>query len=59
MPAHIKKELEDSVMLVEAMMPGEFKDENSRREFYNYLSCHYTWYARFAENVSSLLLYWS
>ncbi|KAJ7771121.1 hypothetical protein DFH07DRAFT_734921 [Mycena maculata] len=30
-------------------MPGEFKDEDSRRKFFQYLSVHYVWYARFGE----------
>ncbi|KAJ7810057.1 hypothetical protein B0H13DRAFT_548291 [Mycena leptocephala] len=33
-------------------MPGEFQDEDSKRSMFQYLSCHYTWYARFAENGS-------
>ncbi|KAJ7470612.1 hypothetical protein FB451DRAFT_345152 [Mycena latifolia] len=48
-PEHIKKALEDAIMLIQAAMPGEFKDEDSKRALYRYLSCHYTWYARFAE----------
>lgn len=54
-PDHIKKDLQDAIMLIQALMPGELKDENSSRESFKFLSCHYTWYARFAENVSLLL----
>ncbi|KAJ7757360.1 hypothetical protein DFH07DRAFT_742135 [Mycena maculata] len=34
-------------------MPGEFKDDDSRREAFKYLSCHYSWYARFAEKSTN------
>ncbi|KAJ7169086.1 hypothetical protein C8R43DRAFT_876548 [Mycena crocata] len=30
-------------------MPGEWKDDNSLRQLYSYLSCHYSWYARYGE----------
>ncbi|KAJ7667363.1 hypothetical protein B0H17DRAFT_1251658 [Mycena rosella] len=51
-PEHIKKAIEDAILHIQAAMPGEFKDEDSRRAMFKYLSCHYTWYARFAENGS-------
>ncbi|KAJ7896907.1 hypothetical protein B0H13DRAFT_2522226 [Mycena leptocephala] len=51
-PPHIKKALEDAILLIQVAMPGEFQDEDSKRSMFQYLSCHYTWYARFAENGS-------
>ncbi|KAJ7657083.1 hypothetical protein B0H17DRAFT_1213611 [Mycena rosella] len=41
--------LSDAILRIHECMPGEFKDEDSRAEFFKYLSCHYSWYARYAE----------
>ncbi|KAK7005482.1 hypothetical protein R3P38DRAFT_2556796 [Favolaschia claudopus] len=50
-PEEYRKLLLDAIEHIYASMPGEFKDEDSRREFFQYLSCHYSWYARYAEKV--------
>ncbi|KAJ7665586.1 hypothetical protein B0H17DRAFT_951389 [Mycena rosella] len=44
-----RKKLEDAIEHIFALLPGEFKDDDSRRELFKYLSCHYSWYARFGE----------
>ncbi|KAJ6487210.1 hypothetical protein C8R47DRAFT_518002 [Mycena vitilis] len=49
LPAELRQRLEDAIALIQAAMPGEWKDDTSLRELYSYLSCHYTWYARFGE----------
>ncbi|KAJ7065101.1 hypothetical protein B0H15DRAFT_794627, partial [Mycena belliarum] len=41
--------LEDAIDHIHALLPGEFKDEDSRRESFKYLSCHYSWYSRYGE----------
>jgi hypothetical protein len=51
-PEQYRQALADAIEHIHAAMPGEFKDDNSRREAFQYLSCHYTWYARYAEKVS-------
>ncbi|KAJ7500567.1 hypothetical protein B0H11DRAFT_2189430 [Mycena galericulata] len=48
-PLEYRQQLADAIMHIHACMPGEFKDDDSRREFFKYLSCHYSWYARYAE----------
>ncbi|KAJ7745246.1 hypothetical protein B0H14DRAFT_3606520 [Mycena olivaceomarginata] len=48
-PEQYRQALADAIEHIHAAMPGEFKDDNSRREAFQYLSCHYTWYARYAE----------
>ncbi|KAF8145356.1 hypothetical protein K438DRAFT_1991879 [Mycena galopus ATCC 62051] len=52
MPDHIKQALYDAIILIQAAMPGKFQDVNSMNALFQFLSCHYTWYARFAENGS-------
>ncbi|KAJ7622734.1 hypothetical protein DFH06DRAFT_1340605 [Mycena polygramma] len=49
LPPELRQRLEDAIALIQAAMPGEWKDDTSLRELYSYLSCHYTWYARFGE----------
>ncbi|KAJ7710732.1 hypothetical protein B0H17DRAFT_1123846 [Mycena rosella] len=38
-PEHIKKAIEDAILLIQAAMLGEFKDEDSRRALFKY-HCH-------------------
>ncbi|KAJ7621642.1 hypothetical protein DFH06DRAFT_1341263 [Mycena polygramma] len=49
LPPELRQRLEDAIALIQAAMPGKWKDDTSLRELYSYLSCHYTWYARFGE----------
>ncbi|KAJ7075365.1 hypothetical protein C8R43DRAFT_1054194, partial [Mycena crocata] len=49
-PEEYRQGLADAILHIHACMPGEFKDDDSRRDFFKYLSCHYSWYARYAEN---------
>lgn len=51
LPPELRQKLKDAIALVQAAMPGEWRDDTSRRELYSYLSCHYSWYARFGEKV--------
>ncbi|KAJ7826119.1 hypothetical protein B0H14DRAFT_3874122 [Mycena olivaceomarginata] len=48
-PEQYRQALADAIEHIHAAMPGEFKDDNCRREAFQYFSCHYTWYARYAE----------
>ncbi|KAJ7710571.1 hypothetical protein B0H17DRAFT_1324253 [Mycena rosella] len=48
-PPEYRQLLSDAILHIHECMPGEFKDEDSRAEFFKYLSCHYSWYARYAE----------
>ncbi|KAJ7843523.1 hypothetical protein B0H14DRAFT_3456081 [Mycena olivaceomarginata] len=48
-PEQYRQALADAIEHIHAAMPGEFKDDNSHREAFQYFSCHYTWYARYAE----------
>ncbi|KAK7063409.1 hypothetical protein R3P38DRAFT_2490544, partial [Favolaschia claudopus] len=50
-PEEYRQLLNDAIMHIHTCMPGEFKDANSRDEFFRYLACHYSWYARYAEKV--------
>ncbi|KAK6971332.1 hypothetical protein R3P38DRAFT_2587298, partial [Favolaschia claudopus] len=58
-PEEYRQLLNDAIMHIHTCMPGEFKDTNSREEFFRYLACHYSWYARYAEKVClhTLLFY--
>ncbi|KAJ7021638.1 hypothetical protein C8F04DRAFT_1313727 [Mycena alexandri] len=49
LPPELLKRLQDSIALLEAAFPGEWKDDDSRRELYAFLSCHFSWYARYGE----------
>ncbi|KAJ6454041.1 hypothetical protein C8R47DRAFT_1228859 [Mycena vitilis] len=44
-PEDFRQQLVHAIEAIHAAMPGEFKDEDSRREFFKYLSVHYVWYA--------------
>ncbi|KAK7026565.1 hypothetical protein R3P38DRAFT_2705473 [Favolaschia claudopus] len=48
-PEEFRQPLADALGTIQALMPGEFKHENSLRPGFKYFSCHYSWYARFAE----------
>lgn len=51
-PPEYRQQLAYAIQHIHTCMPGEFKTEDSRREFFKYLACHYSWYARYAEKVS-------
>ncbi|KAJ6529564.1 hypothetical protein DFH09DRAFT_1093976 [Mycena vulgaris] len=48
-PEQYRQMLINAIDHIHAVMPGEFKDEDSQRDSFKYLSCHYSWYARFGE----------
>ncbi|KAJ7708926.1 hypothetical protein B0H17DRAFT_1124715 [Mycena rosella] len=48
-PPEYRQLLSDAILRIHECMPGEFKDEDSRAEFFKYLSCHYSWYAQYVE----------
>ncbi|KAJ7820862.1 hypothetical protein B0H13DRAFT_1921117 [Mycena leptocephala] len=48
-PNEYREMLVRAVERIQALMPEEFKDENSRNKFFKYFSVHYVWYARFGE----------
>ncbi|KAJ6471229.1 hypothetical protein C8R47DRAFT_1077328 [Mycena vitilis] len=50
-PEEFRQKLVYAMDAINAAMPGEFKDEDSRRKFFKYLSIHYVWYARYGEKV--------
>ncbi|KAJ7735700.1 hypothetical protein B0H16DRAFT_1731120 [Mycena metata] len=49
LPPELLQRLQDSIALLEAAFPGEWKDEDSRRAFFAFPSYHFTWYARYGE----------
>ncbi|KAJ7823638.1 hypothetical protein B0H14DRAFT_3730063 [Mycena olivaceomarginata] len=49
LPPELRQKLQDAIALVQAAMPGEWKDDTSQRENYKYGSFHYSWYARYGE----------
>ncbi|KAJ7258525.1 hypothetical protein C8J57DRAFT_1515837 [Mycena rebaudengoi] len=48
-PEEYRQMLKDAIEHIHAVLPGEFKDDDSRRAAFKYLSCHYSWYARYGE----------
>ncbi|KAJ7802679.1 hypothetical protein B0H13DRAFT_1931733 [Mycena leptocephala] len=48
-PNEYREMLVRAVERNQALMPEEFKDENSRNKFFKYFSVHYVWYAHFGE----------
>ncbi|KAJ7866927.1 hypothetical protein B0H14DRAFT_3591661 [Mycena olivaceomarginata] len=48
-PEQYRQALANAIEHIHTAMPGEFKDDNSRHEVFQYFSCHYTWYTRYAE----------
>jgi hypothetical protein len=50
-PEEYQQMLKDAIEHIHAVLPGEFKDDDSRRAAFKYLSCHYSWYARYGEKV--------
>ncbi|KAK7008325.1 hypothetical protein R3P38DRAFT_2441854, partial [Favolaschia claudopus] len=49
LPEHLYQKLKDAIALIQGAMPGEWKHDTSLREAYRFLSCHYSWYARYGE----------
>ncbi|KAK6988250.1 hypothetical protein R3P38DRAFT_2413723, partial [Favolaschia claudopus] len=49
----LTQKLIDAIALIQAAMPGEWKDDTSAREAYRFLSCNYMYYARFGEKGHS------
>ena len=55
MPQDLIERFKTRLEALDAILPGEFRWENSRRLGYSYLVCVYTWYYRCAEKVSLFL----
>ncbi|KAK7023064.1 hypothetical protein R3P38DRAFT_2374330, partial [Favolaschia claudopus] len=53
LPDHLTQKLIDAIGLIQAAMPGEWKDDTSAREAYRFLSCNYMYYARYGEKGHS------
>ncbi|KAJ6466820.1 hypothetical protein C8R45DRAFT_909855 [Mycena sanguinolenta] len=48
-PEEYREMLRMAVERIHAVMPGEFKDDDSRAKFFRYIAFHYVWYGKFAE----------
>jgi CRISPR/Cas system CMR-associated protein Cmr5 small subunit len=55
-PDEYREGLKAAVDHINTVLEGEFKDVDSREEAFKYLSLHYSWYARYAEQVRSFLM---
>ncbi|KAJ7506796.1 hypothetical protein B0H11DRAFT_1706915 [Mycena galericulata] len=49
MPKALTDRFHKAILNLDAILPGEFKADNSRREGYKYLSLRYVWYWRMGE----------
>jgi len=54
-PEEIRKSLKAAIDHINAVLQGEFKDDDSHQKAFQYLSLHYSWYARYAEKVKVFL----
>ncbi|KAJ7478839.1 hypothetical protein B0H11DRAFT_2423821 [Mycena galericulata] len=52
MPKALTDRFQKAILNLDAILPGEFKADNSRREGYEYLSLRYVWYWRMGERVT-------
>ncbi|KAJ7916118.1 hypothetical protein B0H13DRAFT_2323610 [Mycena leptocephala] len=52
-PDEYREGLKAAVDHINTVLEGEFKDADSREEAFKYLSLHYSWYARYAEQGHS------
>ncbi|KAJ7023959.1 hypothetical protein C8F04DRAFT_1132826 [Mycena alexandri] len=48
-PEEYRAGLQSAIDHINTVLLGEWKDDDSRRSAFKYLSLHYSWYARFAE----------
>ncbi|KAJ6479154.1 hypothetical protein C8R45DRAFT_797219, partial [Mycena sanguinolenta] len=56
-PEQYRLALQGALDKLQAVMPGELRNDNSKRDDYNFLSIHYSWYARYAQKVWSSVVY--
>jgi hypothetical protein len=53
---HLTQALPEKMALLlselQALFPGELSYENSKREGYEFLALHFSWYNRYSESVS-------
>ncbi|KAK6995929.1 hypothetical protein R3P38DRAFT_2446719, partial [Favolaschia claudopus] len=49
LPPPLYDKMKDSIALVQGAMPGEWKEDESDRDGYRFLSCHYSYYSRYGE----------